>query len=113
MNKIKQLLILTILLVAAVSPAAVADQESREAVSYEALIMNTDMIMNTRQSTFAKIHSVKVLNLSGGAVRIIFNVELTKTDGTFEYEQYEQTLQPGSDWYNQSVTNGKLLDVRE
>lgn len=113
MNKIKQLLILTILLVTAVSPAAVADQESREAVSYEAIIMNTDMIMNTRQSTFAKIHSVKVLNLSGGAVRIIFNVELTKTDGTFEYEQYEQTLQPGSDWYNQSVTNGKLLDVRE
>lgn len=113
MNKIKQLLILTILLVTAVSPAAVADQESREAISYEAIIMNTDMIMNTRQSTFAKIHSVKVLNLSGGAVRIIFNVELTKTDGTFEYEQYEQTLQPGSDWYNQSVTNGKLLDVRE
>lgn len=108
MNRIKQLLILTILLVTAVSPAAVADQES-----YEAIIMNTDMIMNTRQSTFAKIHSVKVLNLSGGAVRIIFNVELTKTDGTFEYEQYEQTLQPGSDWYNQSVTNGKLLDVRE
>ena len=108
MNRIKQLLILTILLVAAVSPAAVADQES-----YEAIIMNTDMIMNTRQSTFAKIHSVKVLNLSGGAVRIIFNVELTKTDGTFEYEQYEQTLQPGSDWYNQSVSNGQLLDVRE
>ena len=108
MNRIKQLLILTILLVAAVSPAAVADQES-----YEAIIMNTDMIMNTRQSTFAKIHSVKVLNLSGGAVRIVFNVELTKTDGTFEYEQYEQTLQPGSDWYNQSVTNGKLLDIRE
>lgn len=108
MNRIKQLLILTILLVTAVSPAAVADQES-----YEAIIMNTDMIMNTRQSTFAKIHSVKVLNLSGGAVRIIFNVELTKTDGTFEYEQYEQTLQPGSDWYNQSVTNGQLLDIRE
>lgn len=108
MNKIKRLLILTILLVTAVSPAAVADQES-----YEAIIMNTDMIMNTRQSTFAKIHSVKVLNLSGGAVRIIFNVELTKTDGTFEYEQYEQTLQPGSDWYNQSVTNGQLLDIRE
>lgn len=108
MNKIKRLLILIILLVTAVSPAAVADQES-----YEAIIMNTDMIMNTRQSTFAKIHSVKVLNLSGGAVRIIFNVELTKTDGTFEYEQYEQTLQPGSDWYNQSVTNGQLLDVRE
>lgn len=113
MNKIKRLLILTMLLVAAVSPAAVADQESREAVSYEALIMNTGMIMNTRQSTFAKIHSVKVLKLSEGAVRIIFNVELTKTDGTFEYEQYEQTLQPGSDWYNQSVTNGKLLDIRE
>lgn len=108
MNKIKRLLSLTILLVAAVPPAAVADQES-----YEAIIMNTDMIMNTRQSTFAKIHSVKVLKLSEGAVRIIFNVELTKTDGTFEYEQYEQTLQPGSDWYNQSVTNGKLLDVRE
>lgn len=113
MNKIKRLLSLTILLVAAVSPAAVADQESRKAVSYEALIMNTDMIMNTRQSTFAKIHSVKVLKLSEGAVRIVFNVELTKTDGTFEYEQYEQTLQPGSDWYNQSVTNGQLLDVRE
>lgn len=108
MNKIKRLLSLTILLVAAVSPAAVANQES-----YEAIIMNTDMIMNTRQSTFAKIHSVKVLKLSEGAVRIIFNVELTKTDGTFEYEQYEQTLQPGSDWYNQSVTNGKLLDIRE
>lgn len=108
MNKIKQLLILTILLVTAVPPAVVANQES-----YEALIMNTDMIMNTRQSTFAKIHSVKVLKLSEGAVRIIFNVELTKTDGTFEYEQYEQTLQPGSDWYNQSVTSGKLLDVRE
>ena len=108
MNKIKRLLSLTILLVAAVPPAAVADQES-----YEAIIMNTDMIMNTRQSTFAKIHSVKVLKLSEGAVRIVFNVELTKTDGTFEYEQYEQTLQPGSDWYNQSVTNGKLLDVRE
>lgn len=113
MNKIKRLLSLTVLLVAAVSPAAVANQESREAVSYEALIMNTDMIMNTRQSTFAKIHSVKVLKLSEGAVRIVFNVELTKTDGTFEYEQYEQTLQPGSDWYNQSVTNGQLLDVRE
>ena len=113
MNRIKQLLILIILLVAAVSPAAVADQESHEAVSYEAIIMNTDMIMNTRQSTFAKIHSVKVLNLNEGAVKIIFNVELTKTDGTFEYEQYEQTLQPGSDWYNQSVTNGQLLDVRE
>lgn len=108
MNKIKRLLSLTILLVAAVPPAAVADQES-----YEAIIMNTDMIMNTRQSTFAKIHSVKVLKLSEGAVRIVFNVELTKTDGTFEYEQYEQTLQPGSDWYNQSVTNGQLLDVRE
>ena len=108
MNKLKILLSLTILLVAAVPPAAVADQES-----YEAIIMNTDMIMNTRQSTFAKIHSVKVLKLSEGAVSIIFNVELTKTDGTFEYEQYEQTLQPGSDWYNQSVTNGKLLDVRE
>ena len=108
MNKLKILLSLTILLVAAVPPAAVADQES-----YEAIIMNTDMIMNTRQSTFAKIHSVKVLKLSGGAVRIVFNVELTKTDGTFEYEQYEQTLQPGSDWYNQSVTNGQLLDVRE
>ena len=108
MNKIKRLLSLTILLVAAVPPAAVADQES-----YEAIIMNTDMIMNTRQSTFAKIHSVKVLKLSEGAVRIVFNVELTKTDGTFEYEQYEQTLQPGSDWYNQSVTNGQLLDIRE
>ena len=108
MNKLKILLSLTILLVAAVPPAAVANQES-----YEAIIMNTDMIMNTRQSTFAKIHSVKVLKLSEGAVRIVFNVELTKTDGTFEYEQYEQTLQPGSDWYNQSVTNGKLLDVRE
>ena len=108
MNKLKILLSLTILLVAAVPPAAVADQES-----YEAIIMNTDMIMNTRQSTFAKIHSVKVLKLSEGAIRIIFNVELTKTDGTFEYEQYEQTLQPGSDWYNQSVTNGQLLDVRE
>ena len=108
MNKLKILLSLTILLVAAVPPAAVADQES-----YEAIIMNTDMIMNTRQSTFAKIHSVKVLKLSEGAVRIIFNVELTKTDGTFEYEQYDQTLQPGSDRYNQSVTNGKLLDVRE
>ena len=108
MNKLKILLSLTILLVAAVPPAAVADQES-----YEAIIMNTDMIINTRQSTFAKIHSVKVLKLSEGAVRIIFNVELTKTDGTFEYEQYEQTLQPGSDWYNQSVTNGQLLDVRE
>lgn len=108
MNKLKILLSLTILLVAAVPPAAVADQES-----YEAIIMNTDMIMNTRQSTFAKIHSVKVLKLSEGAVRIVFNVELTKTDGTFEYEQYEQTLQPGSDWYNQSVTNGQLLDVRE
>ena len=108
MNKLKILLSLTILLVAAVPPAAVADQEG-----YEAIIMNTDMIMNTRQSTFAKIHSVKVLKLSEGAVRIIFNVELTKTDGTFEYEQYEQTLQPGSDWYNQSVTNGQLLDVRE
>lgn len=108
MNKLKALLSILILLVAAVPPAAVADQES-----YEAIIMNTDMIMNTRQSTFAKIHSVKVLKLSEGAVRIIFNVELTKTDGTFEYEQYEQTLQPGSDWYNQSVTNGKLLDVRE
>lgn len=113
MNKLKALLSILILLVAAVSPAAVANQESREAVSYEALIMNTDMIMNTRQSTFAKIHSVKVLKLSEGAVRIVFNVELTKTDGTFEYEQYEQTLQPGSDWYNQSVTNGQLLDVRE
>ena len=113
MNKLKILLSLTILLVAAVPPAAVANQESREAVSYEAIIMNTDMIMNTRQSTFAKIHSVKVLKLSEGAVRIVFNVELTKTDGTFEYEQYEQTLQPGSDWYNQSVTNGQLLDVRE
>ena len=108
MNKLKILLSLTLLVVAAVRPAAVADQES-----YEAIIMNTDMIMNTRQSTFAKIHSVKVLKLSEGAVRIIFNVELTKTDGTFEYEQYEQTLQPGSDWYNQSVTNGQLLDVRE
>lgn len=108
MNKLKILLSLTILLVAAVPPAAVANQES-----YEAIIMNTDMIMNTRQSTFAKIHSVKVLKLSEGAVRIVFNVELTKTDGTFEYEQYEQTLQPGSDWYNQSVTNGQLLDVRE
>ena len=108
MSKLKTLLSLTILLVAAVPPAAVADQES-----YEAIIMNTDMIMNTRQSTFAKIHSVKVLKLSEGAVRIVFNVELTKTDGTFEYEQYEQTLQPGSDWYNQSVTNGQLLDVRE
>ena len=108
MNKLKTLLSLTILLVAAVPPAAVADQES-----YEAIIMNTDMIMNTRQSTFAKIHSVKVLKLSEGAVRIVFNVELTKTDGTFEYEQYEQTLQPGSDWYKQSVTNGQLLDVRE
>lgn len=108
MNKLKALLSILILLVAAVPPAAVADQES-----YEAIIMNTDMIMNTRQSTFAKIHSVKVLKLSEGAVRIVFNVELTKTDGTFEYEQYEQTLQPGSDWYNQSVTNGKLLDVRE
>ena len=108
MNKLKALLSILILLVAAVSPAAVADQES-----YEAIIMNTDMIMNTRQSTFAKIHSVKVLKLSEGAVRIVFNVELTKTDGTFEYEQYEQTLQPGSDWYNQSVTNGQLLDVRE
>ena len=108
MNKLKTLLSLTILLVAAVPPAAVANQES-----YEAIIMNTDMIMNTRQSTFAKIHSVKVLKLSEGAVRIVFNVELTKTDGTFEYEQYEQTLQPGSDWYNQSVTNGQLLDVRE
>ena len=108
MNKLKALLSILILLVAAVPPAAVANQES-----YEAIIMNTDMIMNTRQSTFAKIHSVKVLKLSGGAVRIVFNVELTKTDGTFEYEQYEQTLQPGSDWYNQSVTNGQLLDVRE
>ena len=108
MNKLKALLSILILLVAAVPPAAVADQES-----YEAIIMNTDMIMNTRQSTFAKIHSVKVLKLSEGAVRIIFNVELTKTDGTFEYEQYEQTLQPGSDWYNQSVTNGQLLDIRE
>lgn len=108
MNKLKALLSILILLVAAVPPAAVADQES-----YEAIIMNTDMIMNTRQSTFAKIHSVKVLKLSKGAVRIVFNVELTKTDGTFEYEQYEQTLQPGSDWYNQSVTNGQLLDVRE
>lgn len=108
MNKLKALLSILILLVAAVPPAAVADQES-----YEAIIMNTDMIMNTRQSTFAKIHSVKVLKLSEGAVRIVFNVELTKTDGTFEYEQYEQTLQPGSDWYNQSVTNGQLLDVRE
>lgn len=108
MNKLKILLSLTILLVAAVPPAAVANQES-----YEAIIMNTDMIMNTRQTTFAKIHSVKVLKLSEGAVRIVFNVELTKTDGTFEYEQYEQTLQPGSDWYNQSVTNGQLLDVRE
>lgn len=108
MNKLKTLLSILILLVAAVPPAAVADQES-----YEAIIMNTDMIMNTRQSTFAKIHSVKVLKLSEGAVRIVFNVELTKTDGTFEYEQYEQTLQPGSDWYNQSVTNGQLLDVRE
>ena len=113
MNKLKALLSILILLVAVVPPAAVANQESREAVSYEAIIMNTDMIMNTRQSTFAKIHSVKVLKLSEGAVRIIFNVELTKTDGTFEYEQYEQTLQPGSDWYNQSVTNGQLLDVRE
>ena len=113
MNKLKILLSLIILLVAAVPPAAVANQESRETTSYEAIIMNTDMIMNTRQSTFAKIHSVKVLKLSEGAVRIIFNVELTKTDGTFEYEQYEQTLQPGSDWYNQSVTNGQLLDVRE
>ena len=108
MNKLKALLSILILLVAAVPPAAVADQES-----YEAIIMNTDMIMNTRQSTFAKIHSVKVLKLSEGAVRIVFNVELTKTDGTFEYEQYEQTLQSGSDWYNQSVTNGQLLDVRE
>ena len=108
MNKLKALLSILILLVAAVPPAAVADQES-----YEAIIMNTDMIMNTRQSTFAKIHSVKVLKLSEGAVRIVFNVELTKTDGTFEYEQYEQTLQPGSDWYNQSVINGQLLDVRE
>ena len=108
MNKLKALLSILILLVAAVPPAAVADQES-----YEAIIMNTDMVMNTRQSTFAKIHSVKVLKLSEGAVRIIFNVELTKTDGTFEYEQYDQTLQPGSDWYNQSVTNGQLLDVRE
>lgn len=108
MNKLKALLSILILLVAAVPPAAVANQES-----YEAIIMNTDMIMNTRQSTFAKIHSVKVLKLSEGAVRIVFNVELTKTDGTFEYEQYEQTLQPGSDWYNQSVTNGQLLDVRE
>ena len=108
MNKLKALLSILILLVAAVPPAAVADQES-----YEAIIMNTDMIMNTRQSTFAKIHSVKVLKLSEGAVRIVFNVELTKTDGTFEYEQYEQILQPGSDWYNQSVTNGQLLDVRE
>lgn len=108
MNKLKALLSILILLVAAVPPAAVADQES-----YEAIIMNTDMIMNTRQSTFAKIHSVKVLKLSEGAVRIVFNVELTKTDGTFEYEQYEQTLQPGSDWYNQSVTNGQLLDIRE
>ena len=107
MNKLKALLSILILLVAAVPPAAVADQET-----YEAIIMNTDMIMNTRQSTFAKIHSVKVLKLSEGAVRIIFNVELTKTDGTFEYEQYDQTLQPGSDWYNQSVTNGQLLDVR-
>ena len=107
MNKLKALLSILILLVAAVPPAAVADQEP-----YEAIIMNTDMIMNTRQSTFAKIHSVKVLKLSEGAVRIIFNVELTKTDGTFEYEQYDQTLQPGSDWYNQSVTNGQLLDVR-
>ena len=113
MNKLKALLSILILLVAAVPPAAVANQESRETVSYEAIIMNTDMIMNTRQSTFAKIHSVKVLKLSEGAVRIVFNVELTKTDGTFEYEQYEQTLQPGSDWYNQSVTNGQLLDVRE
>lgn len=112
MNILKKSLFLTTLLAIAVAPA-VANQESREAVSYEALIMNTDMIMNTRQSTFAKIHSVKVLKLSEGAVRIVFNVELTKTDGTFEYEQYEQTLQPGSDWYNQSVTNGQLLDVRE
>lgn len=112
MNILKKSLFLTTLLAIAVSPA-VANQESRETASYEAIIMNTDMIMNTRQSTFAKIHSVKVLNLSGGAVKIIFNVELTKTDGTFEYEQYDQTLQPGSDWYNQSVTDGQLLDIKE
>ena len=107
MNKLRTLFLTIALLVAAV-PSAVASQES-----YEGIIMNTDMIMNTRQSTFGKIHSVKVLQLAGGVIRIVFNVELTKTDGTFEYEQYSQDLQPGADWYNQTVTEGKLLDIRE
>lgn len=113
MNKLRTLFLTITLLVATVSPTVAADQESREAVSYEGIIMNTDMIMNTRQSTFGKIHSVKVLQLTGGVIRIVFNVELTKTDGTFEYEQYSQDLQPGADWYNQTVTEGKLLDIRE
>lgn len=107
MNKIKTLFLTITLLVAAVSPAALGQE------SYEGIIMNTDMIMNTRQSTFGKIHSVKVLQLTGGVIRVVFNVELTKTDGTFEYEQYSQDLQPGADWYNQTVTEGKLLDIRE
>lgn len=91
------------------APKALADSQE----SYEAIIMNTDIVMNTRQSTVGKIHSVKVLTLTNGVIRIIFNVELTKNDGTFEYEQYSQELQPGSDWYNQSVIEGKLLDIRE
>lgn len=108
MNKLRNLFLTIALLVATVSPTVAADQES-----YEGIIMNTDMIMNTRQSTFGKIHSVKVLQLTGGVIRVVFNVELTKTDGTFEYEQYSQDLQPGADWYNQTVTEGKLLDIRE
>lgn len=108
MNKLRILFLTIALLVATVSLTVAADQES-----YEGIIMNTDMIMNTRQSTFGKIHSVKVLQLTGGVIRVVFNVELTKTDGTFEYEQYSQDLQPGADWYNQTVTEGKLLDIRE
>ncbi len=108
MNKLRSLFLTIALLVATVSSIVAADQES-----YEGIIMNTDMIMNTRQSASGKIHSVKVLQLTGGVIRVVFNVELTKTDGTFEYEQYSQDLQPGADWYNQTVTEGKLLDIRE
>lgn len=109
MNKLKTLLICTSLLVSG-APIALADNQGE---SYEAIIMNSGIIMNTRQSTFAKVHSIKVMKLDAGVIRVVFNVELTKADGTFEYEQYEQELQPGSDWYNQSVIDSKLLDVRE
>lgn len=88
---------------------SMANQES-----YSAQVADTNLIINTHNVNYVKVRGVRLIQHDhGDPVTVELNIEMIKNDGSTKFEQYSQTLQLGTEYYDQLVVDGKLVNIGE